>query len=164
MDLEARVRFIGIIGAIGVMLIAGLASAGNECEVVQGGLHADLYSLPDCQRGVFMCANVTLTGDLAPHSDFTFTSLGKGNVSDPLAFTYAGNAQISASRGHMSTDDSGRFEFSVTGPSPFHTVGTILGGDGIYAGASGVIQVTGLLDFQAQTGDGTYVGVVCVPA
>ena len=159
-----RARLGGVLASILICSMGAAAAATPRCFVVAGGLHADIYTLPDCSRGIFMCAHVALTGDLAPRSEFTFTSLGHGNVMDPAAFTYTGDAVVSAENGHMATDDSGRFELSARGPSPFHTVGTITGGDGDYTGASGVIQVTGLLDFTTRTGDGSYVGGVCVPS
>jgi hypothetical protein len=149
----------GALVAIALPLAASVAQAAG-CSAVQGKMTLVPVTGPQCQSAVGICTTGELKGGVSGTLSFIGTSVTQTVDTPTTAVVLAtGDNTIRAKDGTLLTKDA--IALRTTGNGEFAEVDTIVGGTGIYAGASGVLTATGTFDFVAG-GSGRYTGEVCL--
>jgi len=115
---------------------------------------------PTCGSAIGLCAGGTLQGTLQAHSDFIGTSfVSTLDTGATGVVVLTGDNTIHTKDGDLLTKDA--IVLATTGDGEFAEVDTVVGGTGLYEGASGKFTATGT--FANGAGFGVLVGEVCWP-
>jgi hypothetical protein len=142
-------------------LAGGAAVAAARCKKVEGSFTFQPVSAPICTAPVGVCATGTYRGSLKGASTFTGMSLTQ-TVDTPTTAVVllTGDNLIHTAGGDLMTKDA--IVLKTIGAGDFAEVDTIVGGTGVWAGASGTIRAQGTFAL-ATGGQGNYVGEICRP-
>jgi len=134
---------------------AAPASADPACHTRHGIVGIEITGGPSCASPIF-CAIATFRGGLRGTSDFTGTSLIP-TVDTPTTgiVMITGDNVIHTAEGDIYVEDA--IVFNTGGKGEFAEVGTIVGGTGDYAGATGHLQALG------ENLEGSFVVEICTP-
>ena len=140
-------------------VLTGVATASQQCRPVFSRVDLAVSAGP-CDSAIGLCAGGVLQGTLNARSSF----VGTGSV--PTVDTGAtgvvvvtGDNTIHARGGDLFTKDA--IVLATTGDGEFAEIDTIVGGTGVYAGATG--KLTGTGTFANGVGAGVLFGEVCWP-
>ncbi len=159
------------------MKIRGYAYAFASLVLVSAAAHADsprchrvhyrvtlaASTEPGCTSPIALCAGGELRGSLSGTSDFIGQSFAP--IVDPVdpnsthVALLTGDNTIHLRGGDLYTKDA--IVLELVGDGNFGEVDTVVGGTGIYAGATGTITATGV--FANGLGEGTAEGMICRP-
>ncbi|HEX9945134.1 MAG TPA: hypothetical protein VGG03_24250 [Thermoanaerobaculia bacterium] len=115
---------------------------------------------PTCGSAIGLCAGGMLYGNLKGNSEFVGTSFAPSvDTAATGVVLLTGDNTIHTQDGDIFTKDA--IVLATTGAGEFAEVDTIVGGTGVYAGASGKFTATGT--FANGAGVGVLVGEICVP-
>jgi len=113
---------------------------------------------PTCGSAIGLCAGGTLQGTLQANSDFIGTSfVSTLDTGATGVVVLTGDNTIHARGGDLYTKDA--IVLATTGAGEFSEIDTIVGGTGVYAGATGKLNGTGT--FANGLGSGVLFGEIC---
>jgi hypothetical protein len=142
------------------LLLAGSVAAASSCKKINGKLTLQAFPPTACSSAISLCASATLKGDLAGVSDFTGTSQAvTADTPTTGVILLTGDNIIHTADGDLLTKDA--IVLSTTGQGDFAEVDTVVGGTGVWAGATGVFRAQGA--FANGVGQGDYIGEICTP-
>ena len=138
----------------------------RDCQPVRGTFTNQFLTGPaNCPTSpVALCTEGQLSGDLEGEYDFVFLTnepVSQGTVVPIDRFT--GESTIVLDEGTIVGRDFGILRAQRFPLADFTTHLRITSGTGAFEGASGQLTIQGLASFITGQGEGTYVGVICVP-
>jgi hypothetical protein len=150
------------IPAVAVVVVLALTSgalAAGKCQRVEGRFTLQPMLPPECTASLGICAAGTYRGDLKGTSTFIGTSLTQ-TVDTPTSgvVVLTGDNLIHTAGGDLMTKDA--IVLQTSGAGDFAEVDTIVGGTGVWAGATGTLRAQGRFTLAAG-GGGSYIGEVC---
>ena len=132
----------------------------NHCKVVYGPFTSVV--VPDPAPPAVLATRGLLEGKLDGTYDFRAFTLVPDDPAAPTQLTYEGESVITTKRGDLLFgEDTGVLHLLPDGTADFVSIVHIVGGTGKYAGASGEIVATGVLDFVSGEAVGSYEGEIC---
>ena len=148
------------LSALLTLLLVGSVAAASGCKKIDGKLTLQAFPPTVCSSAISLCASATLKGDLAGVSDFTGTSQAvTADTPTTGVILLTGDNIIHTSGGDLLTKDA--IVLRTTGQGDFAEVDTVVGGSGVWAGATGVFRAQGT--FANGVGEGEYIGEICTP-
>lgn len=141
-----KLGVIAVVAVIALIIVNGVATASSNCKKVNGTLIVN----PDTTG--------SYRGDIKGNSVFSQTGFIVTDIPDVVVLT--GNNLIHTDNGDLMTQDA--VVLRTTGAGEFAEVDTVVGGNGAWTGATGVIRATGKFTFE-DGGTGDYSGEICTP-
>ncbi len=134
------------------------AAADSDCRTIHSRVTLTASAGPGCTSEVGLCAGGVLKGSLRGTSEFIGTSF-VSTVDTPATgvLVLTGDNTIHTRDGDLLTKDT--IVLATTGAGEFGEVDTIVGGTGVWAGASGKLIGTGT--FANGIGEALLVGEIC---
>ena len=138
------------------VIAAAPASATPSCHTRIGTVSIEIFTDSTCLSAVGLCAKVQFRGGLRAESDFVGTSLTPSvDVASTGIVFLTGDNHIRTRHGDLFVKDA--IVFNTTGEAEFSEVDTIVGGTGLYEGATGRLQAVG------KNNEGVYTVEICTP-
>ena len=132
----------------------------DHCKVVYGPFTSVV--VPDPAPPAVLATRGLLEGKLDGTYDFTAFALVPDDPAAPTQLSYVGSSVITTKHGDLLFgEDTGVLYLLPGGTADFVSVVHVVGGTGKYAGASGEIVATGVLDFVSGEAVGRYEGEIC---
>jgi hypothetical protein len=160
MKLHTNARLAALSFAV-LALSTGIARADSLCHRIHYSVTLAASADPGCTSPIGLCATGELRGSVSGNSDFLGMSFAP--IVDPVdpdsthVALLTGDNTIHLHGGDLLTKDA--IVLELVGDGNFGEVDTVVGGTGIYAGATGTITATGV--FANGAGEGTAEGIVC---
>jgi hypothetical protein len=147
------------LAALAFTLAALPAAAGPRCKKVHSHLILEATA-PTCGSAIDLCAKATVRGTLRADTEFIGTSF-QPTIDTPTSavVVLTGDNTFHTRGGDFYTKDA--IVLSTIGAGEFAEVDTVVGGTGIWAGATGTLTATGT--FANGIGEGVIQGEICVP-
>lgn len=145
-----------------VVVLGGVngAAAAALCKKVNGKLTLQTFAGPGCLSRIGLCATGAFTGDIAGTIAFTGTSFTETDDTPTTSVVFVtGDNVITTDSGILYTKDA--IVLQQAAPGNFTEVDVVVGGTGVWDGASGTITAGGV--FGANGGEGRYKGEICTP-
>lgn len=160
MKLHTNARRAAFSFALLALASTGLAHADSRCHRVHYRVTLAASADPGCTSPIGLCATGQLRGSVSGDSEFIGTSFVQSvDTAATSVVLLTGDNTIHLRHGDLYTKDA--IVLATIGDGEFAEVDTVVGGTGIYAGATGTITATGV--FANGVGEGTAEGIVCRP-
>jgi hypothetical protein len=140
---QTRWRPVLLVTAVAVGVVAFAAGSGSaSTSGVKGAVTLQPVTGPSCLSAVDICFTGTISGKIKGTVSGTGTSLVQ-TVDTPATgvVLLTSDLLVTTSDGTLSLKDADVLR--TTGASEMSGVWTVIGGTGLYAGATGALQVTG---------------------
>jgi hypothetical protein len=160
MKLHTNVRRAALSLAVLALASTGIAHADSRCHKVHYRVTLAASTEPGCTSPIGLCATGELRGSVSGTSEFIGTSfVPTVDTAATSSVLLTGDNVIHLPGGDLYTKDA--IVLATVGDGEFAEVDTVVGGTGIYAGATGTITATGV--FANGVGEGRAEGLVCRP-